>query len=167
MLFILLIIQVCQWGPKLGVHGKTLRVVFFKFAVRNFNLFSNSAGNQNHIQSNVNKQSVFFEKFNATFLRKVLPRFNAELPCFNAERQRAAQERGLEILDEVFEDEEEETVVSKNSDDHENEIDNAVENENDGTTHCPNFFVMKQFTMYIYAIFNIYIELIRGGGFEG
>ena len=103
--------------------------------MRNFNLFSNSAGSeyQNHIQSNVNKQSVFFEKFNATFLRKVLPRFNAELPCFNAERQRAAQERGLEILDEV-EDEEEETVVSKNSDDHENEIDNAVENENDGST---------------------------------
>ena len=70
-----------------------------------------------------------------------MPRFNAELPCFNAERQRAAQERGLEILDEVFEDEEEETVVSKNSDDHENEIDNAVENENDGTLNIVQIFL--------------------------
>ena len=61
------------------------------------------------------------------------------LPYFNAER--AAQERGLEILDEV-EDEEE---VSKNSDDH--EIDNAVENENDGTLNIVQIcFVMKQFT---------------------
>ena len=68
------------------------------------------------------------------------------LPYFNAER--AAQERGLEILDEV-EDEEEENVVSRNSDDHvENlEIDNAVENENDGTLNIVQIcFVMKQFT---------------------
>ena len=79
---------------------------------------------QNYIQSNVNKQYVFFEnKFDETFLRKVLP-------CFKAER--AAQERGLEILDE--DDEEETAVVSrKNSDEHVEIADNAVENENDGT----------------------------------
>ena len=60
------------------------------------------------------------------------------MPCFTAER--AAQERGLEILDE---EETTAVVVSrKNSDEI---LDNA--GENDGTLNIVQFFfVMKQFT---------------------